>query len=560
MSELNKYSKTFTQDPTQPAAQAMLYGIGLTDADMAKAQVGIASMGYDGNTCNMHLNDLAKDVKAGVWKNDLVGLVFNTIGVSDGMSNGTDGMRYSLVSRDVIADSIETICGGQYYDGIISIPGCDKNMPGAIMAMARLDRPSIMVYGGTIAPGHYKGEELNIVSAFEALGQKICGNLSEEDYQGIIKHTCPGAGACGGMYTANTMASAIEALGMSLPYSSSNPAVSPEKKQECLDAGKYIKVLLENDIKPSDIMTRKAFENAIRSIIILGGSTNAVLHFIAMGKAIGVEITQDDFQKMSDITPVLADFKPSGKYLMQDLHQYGGIPAVLKFLLNEGLLHGDCLTVTGKTMAENLADVKSIMDYDQKIIQKLSEPIKPTGHLQILYGNLAEKGSVAKISGKEGEKFEGPARVFDGEHDLIAGISSGRVQPGDVIVIKNSGPVGAPGMPEMLKPTSAIIGAGLGKSVALITDGRFSGGTHGFVVGHITPESYKGGLIGLVENNDPILIDAVNNIISLQVSEDVIAERRKKYVQPALKVTKGVLYKYAKTVSDAASGCVTDEY
>jgi len=560
MSELNKYSKTFTQDPTQPAAQAMLYGIGLTDADMAKAQVGIASMGYDGNTCNMHLNDLAKDVKAGVWKNDLVGLVFNTIGVSDGMSNGTDGMRYSLVSRDVIADSIETICGGQYYDGIISIPGCDKNMPGAIMAMARLDRPSIMVYGGTIAPGHYKGEELNIVSAFEALGQKICGNLSEEDYQGIIKHTCPGAGACGGMYTANTMASAIEALGMSLPYSSSNPAISPEKKQECLDAGKYIKVLLEKDIKPSDIMTRKAFENAIRSIIILGGSTNAVLHFIAMGKAIGIDITQDDFQRMSDITPVLADFKPSGKYLMQDLHQYGGIPAVLKYLLNEGLLHGDCLTVTGKTMAENLADVKSIMDYDQKIVQKLSKPIKPTGHLQILYGNLAEKGSVAKISGKEGEKFEGPARVFDGEHDLIVGISSGRVQPGDVIVIKNSGPVGAPGMPEMLKPTSAIIGAGLGKSVALITDGRFSGGTHGFVVGHITPESYKGGLIGLVEDNDPILIDAVNNIISLQVSEEIIAARRAKYVQPELKVTKGVLYKYAKTVSDAASGCVTDEY
>ncbi|WP_113654202.1 dihydroxy-acid dehydratase [Pedobacter namyangjuensis] len=560
MNEINKYSKTFTQDPTQPAAQAMLYGIGLTDADMAKAQVGIASMGYDGNTCNMHLNDLAKDVKAGVWKNDLVGLVFNTIGVSDGMSNGTDGMRYSLVSRDVIADSIETICGGQYYDGIISIPGCDKNMPGAIMAMARLDRPSIMVYGGTIAPGHYKGEELNIVSAFEALGQKICGNLSEEDYQGIIKHTCPGAGACGGMYTANTMASAIEALGMSLPYSSSNPAISAEKKQECLDAGKYIKILLEKDIKPSDIMTRKAFENAIRSIIILGGSTNAVLHFIAMGKAIGVEITQDDFQRMSDVTPVLADFKPSGKYLMQDLHQYGGIPAVLKYLLDEGLLHGDCLTVTGKTVAENLADVKSIMDYDQKIIQKLSEPIKTTGHLQILYGNLAEKGSVAKISGKEGEKFEGPARVFDGEHDLIAGISSGRVKPGDVIVIKNSGPVGAPGMPEMLKPTSAIIGAGLGKSVALITDGRFSGGTHGFVVGHITPESYKGGLIGLVEDEDRVLIDAVNNIISLQVSEEIIAERRKKYIQPALKVNKGVLYKYAKTVSDAASGCVTDEY
>jgi len=559
MNEINKYSKTFTQDPTQPAAQAMLYGIGLTDADMAKAQVGIASMGYDGNTCNMHLNDLAKDVKAGVWKNDLVGLVFNTIGVSDGMSNGTDGMRYSLVSRDVIADSIETICGGQYYDGIIAIPGCDKNMPGAIMAMARLDRPSIMVYGGTIAPGHYKGEELNIVSAFEALGQKICGNLSEEDYQGIIKHTCPGAGACGGMYTANTMASAIEALGMSLPYSSSNPAVSDEKKQECLDTGKYIRILLEKDIKPSDIMTRKAFENAIRSIIILGGSTNAVLHFIAIGKAVGVEITQDDFQKMSDITPVLADFKPSGKYLMQDLHQYGGVPAVMKYLLNEGLLHGDCLTVTGKTVAENLADVKSIMDYDQKIIHKLDDPIKATGHLQILYGNLAEKGSVAKISGKEGEKFEGPARVFDGEKDLVAGISSGRIKPGDVVVIKNEGPVGAPGMPEMLKPTSLIIGAGLGKSIALITDGRFSGGTHGFVVGHITPEAYKGGLIGLVQDDDPIEIDAVNNTINLMVSEEIIAERRKNYVKPALKVSKGVLYKYAKTVSDAASGCVTDE-
>ncbi|MFN0254814.1 dihydroxy-acid dehydratase [Pedobacter ureilyticus] len=557
--ELNKYSKTFTQDPTQPAAQAMLYGIGLTDADMAKAQVGIASMGYDGNTCNMHLNDLASLVKKGVWANDLVGLTFNTIGVSDGMSNGTDGMRYSLVSRDVIADSIETICGGQYYDGVIAIPGCDKNMPGAIMAMARLDRPSIMVYGGTIAPGHYKGEELNIVSAFEALGQKICGNLSDEDYQGIIKHTCPGAGACGGMYTANTMASAIEALGMSLPYSSSNPAVSDEKKNECLDAGKYIKVLLEKDIKPSDIMTRKAFENAIRSIIILGGSTNAVLHFVAMGKAIGVEITQDDFQRMSDITPVLADFKPSGKYLMQDLHQYGGVPAVLKYLLNEGLLHGDCLTVTGQTVAENLKDVKSIMDYNQPIIQRLDNPIKATGHLQILYGNLAEKGSVAKISGKEGERFEGPARVFDGEKDLVTGISTGRIKPGDVVVIKNEGPVGAPGMPEMLKPTSLIIGAGLGKSIALITDGRFSGGTHGFVVGHITPEAYKGGLIGLVEDDDIIEIDAVNNKINLKVSDEVIAERRARWQQPKLKVTKGVLFKYAKTVTDAAGGCVTDE-
>jgi dihydroxy-acid dehydratase len=557
--ELNKYSKTFTQDPTQPAAQAMLYGIGLTDADMSKAQVGIASMGYDGNTCNMHLNDLAAVVKKGVWNNDLVGLTFNTIGVSDGMSNGTEGMRYSLVSRDVIADSIETICGGQYYDGVIAIPGCDKNMPGAIMAMARLNRPSIMVYGGTIAPGHYKGEELNIVSAFEALGQKICGNLSEEDYQGIIKHTCPGAGACGGMYTANTMASAIEALGMSLPYSASNPAVSEEKQNECLEAGKYIRILLEKDIKPSDIMTRKAFENAIRTIIVLGGSTNAVLHFIAIGKAIGVEVTQDDFQRMSDITPVLADFKPSGKFLMQDLHQFGGTPAVMKYMLDEGMLHGDCLTVTGKTVAENLKDVKSIIDYNQPIIQKLDNPIKATGHLQILYGNLAEKGSVAKISGKEGEKFEGPARVFDGEQDLVTGIASGRIKPGDVVVIKNEGPVGAPGMPEMLKPTSLIVGAGLGKSVALITDGRFSGGTHGFVVGHITPEAYKGGLIGLVEDDDVIVIDAVNNKITLQVSDEIIAERRAKWQQPKLKVTKGVLFKYAKTVTDAAGGCVTDE-
>jgi len=555
---LNKYSRTFTQDETQPAAKAMLYGIGLTDADMEKAKVGIASMGYDGNTCNMHLNDLAQVVKKGVWASDLVGLTFGTIGVSDGMSNGTEGMRYSLVSRDVIADSIETICGGQYYDGLIAIPGCDKNMPGAVIAMGRLDRPAIMVYGGTIAPGHYKGEDLNIVSAFEALGQKICGNISDEDYDGVIRNTCPGAGACGGMYTANTMAAAIEALGMSLPYSSSNPAVSQDKKDECLEAGKYIRILLEKDIKPSDIMTRKAFENAIRAIIILGGSTNAVLHFIAIGKSVGVDITQDDFQRMSDETPVLADFKPSGKYLMQDLHQYGGIPAVLKYLLNEGLLHGDCLTVTGKTLAENLADVKSVIDYDQKIIHKLADPIKANGHLQILYGNLAEKGSVAKISGKEGEKFVGPARVFDGEQDLIAGISSGRVKKGDVVVIKNEGPVGAPGMPEMLKPTSAIIGAGLGKSVALITDGRFSGGTHGFVVGHITPEAYKGGLIGLVEDEDIIEIDSVNNTLNLKVDEATIAARRARWKQPALKVTKGVLYKYAKTVADASEGCVTD--
>ncbi|PPL02845.1 dihydroxy-acid dehydratase [Parapedobacter indicus] len=557
--ELNKYSKVLTQDKTQPAAQAMLYGIGLTDDDMQKAQVGIASMGYDGNTCNMHLNDLAKVVKEGVWGNDLVGLIFNTIGVSDGMSNGTDGMRYSLVSRDIIADSIEAICGGQYYDGLIAIPGCDKNMPGSIMAMARLNRPAIMVYGGTIAPGHYKGQDLNIISSFEALGQKIAGNLSEEDFIGIVKHSCPGAGACGGMYTANTMAAAIEALGMSLPYSSSYPAVSEEKRGECKEAGKYIRILLERDIKPSDIMTREAFENALRVIIVLGGSTNAVLHFIAIGKSVGIAITQDDFQRMSDQTPVLADFKPSGKYLMQDLHNYGGVPAVMKYLLNEGLLHGDCLTVTGKTLAENLSDVTPINEIDQPIVQTLDNPIKPTGHLQILYGNLAEKGSVAKISGKEGERFEGPARVFNGEKDLIAGLASGRVKPGDVVVIQNEGPKGAPGMPEMLKPTSAIIGAGLGKSVALITDGRFSGGTHGFVVGHITPEAYEGGLIGLVEDNDTIVIDAVNNTISLLVSDEVIAQRRAGWQKPALKVSKGVLYKYAKTVADAASGCVTDE-
>ncbi|MEP6725657.1 MAG: dihydroxy-acid dehydratase [Bacteroidota bacterium] len=557
--ELNKYSKTLTQDTTQPAAQAMLYGIGLTDDDLKKAQVGIASMGYDGNTCNMHLNDLAKIVKQGVWDNDLVGLIFNTIGISDGISNGTDGMRYSLVSRDLIADSIESVCGGFYYDGLIALPGCDKNMPGCIMAMGRLNRPSIMVYGGTIAPGYYKGQELNIISSFEALGQKIAGKLNDEDFKGIVMNSCPGAGACGGMYTANTMASAIEALGMSLPYSSSNPAISNDKHNECLNAGKAIRILLEKDIKPSDIMTRKAFENAITLIMILGGSTNAVLHLIAMAKSVDVALTQDDFQAISDKTPVLADFKPSGKYLMQELHVHGGVPAVMKYLLDKGLLHGDCLTVTGKTLAENLKDVTPINFETQDILYPLERPLKATGHLQILYGNLAEKGSVAKISGKEGEKFAGPARVFDGEKDLIAGISSGKVQPGDVVVIKNEGPKGAPGMPEMLKPTSAIIGAGLGKSIALITDGRFSGGTHGFVVGHITPEAYDGGLIAFVEDNDIIELDAVNNTINLKVSEQVIAERKKNWKQPALKVSKGVLYKYAKTVKDASEGCVTDE-
>ncbi len=558
MEAINKYSRTITQDETQPAAQAMLYGIGLTDKDLAKAQVGICSMGYDGNTCNMHLNELAQEIKKSVWENDLVGLIFNTIGISDGISNGTDGMRYSLVSRDIIADSIEAVMGGFYYDGLIAVPGCDKNMPGSIMAMGRLNRPAIMVYGGTIAPGHYKGEDLNIISAFEALGKKIAGQLDENDFKEIIRHSCPGAGACGGMYTANTMASAIEALGMSLPFSSSNPALSDDKKKECEDAGKAIRLLLEKDIKPSDIMTRKAFENAITIIMILGGSTNAVLHLIAMAKSVNVPLSQDDFQTISDKIPVLADFKPSGKYLMQDLHQYGGVPAVMKYLFSKGLLHGDCLTVTGKTVAENLANVPDLDFVAQQIIRPVENPIKATGHLQILYGNLAAKGSVAKISGKEGESFTGPARVFDGEQKLIAGIQSGLVKAGDVVVIKNEGPRGAPGMPEMLKPTSAIIGAGLGKDVALITDGRFSGGTHGFVVGHITPEAFDGGLIAFVENDDMIEIDVASKKITLRVSDEVIAERKKNWVQPALKVSKGVLYKYAKCVSNAAEGCVTD--
>jgi dihydroxy-acid dehydratase len=559
MNELNTYSKTITQDPTQPAAQAMLYGIGLTENDLKKPQIGICSMGYDGNTCNMHLNDLAKDVKQGVWAHDMVGLIFNTIGISDGISNGTDGMRYSLVSRDLIADSIESVMGGFYYDGLIAIPGCDKNMPGSIMAMGRLNRPALMVYGGTIAPGHYKGQDLNIISAFEALGQKIAGTISPEDFKQIVQHSCPGAGACGGMYTANTMASAIEALGMSLPYSSSNPALSDDKKKECLEAGKALKILLEKNIRPSDIMTRKAFENAITVIMILGGSTNAVLHLIAMAKSVNINLTQDDFQKISDRVPVLADFKPSGKYLMQDLHQHGGLPSVMKYLLQKGLLHGDCLTVTGKTVAENLAGVPDL-DFDaQKIIYPLEQPIKKTGHLQILYGNLAEKGSVAKISGKEGERFEGPARVFDGEQKLIEGIQSGLVKPGDVVVIKNEGPKGAPGMPEMLKPTSAIIGAGLGKSVALITDGRFSGGTHGFVVGHITPEAYEGGLIAFVKDDDIIELDASKNTITLKISDEEIANRKATWKQPALKVNGGVLYKYARLVKDASEGCVTDE-
>ena len=556
--ELNKYSKTITLDPTQPAAQAMFYGIGLTDEDLHKAQVGVVSMGYDGNTCNMHLNALADQIKKSVWEQNLVGLTFHTIGVSDGMSNGTPGMRYSLVSRDVIADSIETVCGAQYYDGLITVPGCDKNMPGSLIAMGRLNRPSLMLYGGTIAPGHYKGQDLNIVSAFEALGQKIAGQLDEADFKGIVQHACPSAGACGGMYTANTMASAIEALGMSLPYSSSNPALSEEKQQECKDAGAAIRLLLERDIKPRDIMTRKAFENAVSLIMVLGGSTNAVLHMIAMAKSVGVEFTIDDFQTISDKIPVLADFKPSGKYLMQDLHQYGGVPAVMKYMLAQGWLHGDCMTVTGKTIAENLA-LAPDLDFDQqKIILPKENPIKATGHLQIMYGNLATGGSVAKISGKEGDMFEGPARVFDGEHALIEGINSKKIQSGDVVVIKNVGPVGAPGMPEMLKPTSAIIGAGLGKSVALITDGRFSGGTHGFVVGHITPEAYKGGLIGIVEDGDIIELNVPKRTMTLKVDEATIVKRRAAQPAPVLKVTNGVLFKYAKLVKDASEGCVTD--
>lgn len=557
--ELNKYSKTITQDPTQPAAQAMLYGIGLTEEDLKKAQVGIVSMGYEGNTCNMHLNDLAKVVKKGVGNSNLVGLIFNTIGVSDGISNGTDGMRYSLVSREIIADSIEAVCGAQYYDGLIALPGCDKNMPGSVIAMGRLNRPAIMVYGGTIAAGHYKGQDLNIVSAFEALGQKIAGQLNETDYKCIIQHSCPGAGACGGMYTANTMASAIEALGMSLPYSSSNPALSQEKQDECLNAGKAIYRLLEKDIKPRDIMTRKAFENALVVVMALGGSTNAVIHLIAIAKSVNLNLTLKDFQDFSDKVPLLADFKPSGKYLMQDLHQHGGLPAVMKYLFRKGFLHGDCLTVTGKTLEQNLEEIPEINFETQKIIFPIESPLKKTAHLQILYGNLAEKGSVAKITGKEGERFEGPARVFDGEQDLIAGINSKKIKPGDVVVIRNVGPKGAPGMPEMLKPTSAIIGAGLGKSVALITDGRFSGGTHGFVVGHVTPEAFEGGLIAFVQDDDLIEIDVRKHTLELKVSTDEIKKRKNNYQQPKLKAESGLLYKYAKQVKNASQGCVTDE-
>ena len=556
--ELNKHSKTITQDETQPASQAMLYGIGLTEEDLKKAQVGIVSMGYDGNTCNMHLNDLAKDIKAGVWKADLVGLIFNTIGVSDGISNGNEGMRFSLVSRDIIADSIEAVMGAQWYDAMIAVPGCDKNMPGSLMAMGRVNRPSIMVYGGSIHSGKWKGESLNIVSAFEALGKKFNNTITPEDFKGVIQNACPGAGACGGMYTANTMSSAIEALGMSLPYSSSNPALSPEKKQECVDAGQAIKLLLEKDIKPRDIMTRKAFENAITIVAVLGGSTNAVMHLIAIAHSVGIELTLKDFQDISDRTPLLADLKPSGKYLMEDLHEVGGVPAVMKYLLQEGFLHGDCLTVTGKTIAENLASVPSLKD-GQAVVHDVKNALKATGNIQILYGNIATEGCVAKISGKEGEFFEGTAIVYENEQLAITGVRAGEVKPGNVVVIRYCGPKGGPGMSEMLKPTSAIMGAGLGSTVALITDGRFSGGSHGFVVGHVTPEGYEGGAIALIENGDVITIDAVKNTINVKISDEEMAKRRANWVQPPLKVTQGVLLKYARAVSSASTGCVTDK-
>lgn len=554
---LNKYSATLTQDETQPASQAMLYGAGFTDEDMKKAQVGIASTGYEGNTCNMHLNGLAAQIKKGVTDAGLIGLIFNTIGVSDGISMGTHGMSYSLPSRDIIADSIETISGAHYYDGLITVVGCDKNMPGAIMAMSRLNRPSLMVYGGTIKSGLYKDEKLNIVSAFEALGKKAAGTISEQDFKEVIKRSIPGAGACGGMYTANTMASAIEAMGMSLPHSSSSPALSEKKKNECRNAGKAILQLLEKDIKPKDIMSYEAFENAIRLTTILGGSTNLVLHLLAIAKSVGVKLTLMDFQRINNETPLLADLKPSGKYMMEDMDSIGGVPAILKLMLKEGLITGNCLTVTGKTLQENLEQETDI-PAGQDIIHPFSNPIKATGHIRILFGNLAEQGAVAKITGKEGEFFEGEAIVFDSEDELNDGILHGKVKAGHVVVIRYVGPKGGPGMPEMLKPTSAIIGAGLGNSVALITDGRFSGGTHGFVVGHITPEAQEGGTIALVKNGDRIVIDAVNNTINIQVSAEELAQRKTTWVAPPYKATSGILRKYIKNVSSASEGCVTD--
>ena len=557
--ELNKYSKNVTQDPTQPAAQAMLYAIGFKDEDFEKPLIGIASTGYEGNPCNMHLNDLANLVKEGVNSKETVGLIFNTIGISDGISMGTPGMRFSLPSRDIIADSMEAVVQGMSYDGLVTVVGCDKNMPGALMAMLRLNRPSILVYGGTIASGCHNDKKLDIVSAFEAWGEKVAGTMEESEFKSIIKKSIPGAGACGGMYTANTMASAIEALGMSMPYNSSNPAISENKEAECLAAGKQMRFLIENDIKPLDIVTRKSLENAIRLVTITGGSTNAVLHFLAIARAADIDFTLQDFQHISDTTPFIADLKPSGKYLMEDVHRVGGIPALLKYLLKNGLLHGDCMTVTGKSLAENLKNVPDLEE-GQDVIMPLDKPIKATGHLRMLYGNLAENGSVAKITGKEGLLFKGTAKVFNSEYDANDGIRTGLVKKGDVVVIRYEGPKGGPGMPEMLKPTAAIMGAGLGKEVALITDGRFSGGTHGFVVGHISPEAQEGGTIGLLEDGDVITIDAETNSINVDVSAEELAKRKKAWVQPELKFKKGVLYKYARSVSSAAQGCVTDEF
>ena len=557
--KLNKYSSRLTESPSQVGSQAMLYGVGLTDEDMKKAQVGIVSMGWEGNTCNMHLNDLAKKVKEGVTSADLIGFIFHTIGVSDGISMGTEGMKYSLPSRDIIADSIETVMRAQWYDALIALPGCDKNMPGSVMAMSRLDRPSIMIYGGTIKPGFFDNQKLDVVSAFEAYGKFLSHEYNKEDLHNILCNACPGQGACGGMYTANTMATAIETLGMSLPFSSSTPAVDKNKIDECFNTGKAILNLMEKDIKPSDILTRKAFENAITIVITLGGSTNAVLHLIAMAKAAKVDLTIDDFQKISDKTPYLADLKPSGKYVMDDVHQIGGIPAVQKLLLKEGFLDGDCLTVTGNTLAENIETAEDLKK-DQTIIAPLSNPIKKTGHLRILYGNLAKEGAVAKITGKEGLRFSGPAKVYDSEEEALKAIENDEVTHGDVVVIRYEGPKGGPGMREMLAITSAIMGKGLGKSIALITDGRFSGGTHGFVVGHITPEAQTGGNLAIIKNGDSITIDAEKNSIDLQVSDSEINDRRKAWKAPDYKVKSGSLFKYIKNVSSASQGCVTDEF
>jgi dihydroxy-acid dehydratase len=555
---LNKFSRTLTQEITNPAAKAMLYGIGLSSADMQKPQIGIASTGYEGNTCNMHLNGLSVHVKKGIQANDMVGLIFHTIGVSDGMTNGNNGMSYSLPSRDLIADSIEDVVAAQWYDGVIAVVGCDKNMPGAMMAIARLNRPAMLVYGGTIRSGEYKGQKLDIVSAFEALGKKFAGNISDEDYEGVIKNAIPGAGACGGMYTANTMASSMEAMGLTLPNSSSYPATHEGKTAECLAIGATMKNMLELNILPKDIMTRKAFENAMTVVMALGGSTNAVLHYLAIAHAADIDFTLDDIQVISDRVPFLADLKPSGKYYMEDMLAIGGLPALMKYLLNNNLLHGDCLTITGKTIAENLAEVPELEFENQRIIRPLSNPIKPSGHLQILYGNLATEGAVAKITGKEGEKFEGIAKVCECEEDVIEYLQKGEIQPGHVVVIRNEGPKGGPGMPEMLKPTSAVMGAGLGNSVAMITDGRFSGGTHGFVVGHVTPEAFEGGNIALVKDGDKITIDAAENKLILHVSDEELAERRAVWKQTPSAFSKGVLRKYIKNVSSASKGCVTD--